>query len=307
MTAKNRHLLGASIIALIGVGSLAGCATSAGAPSPSTSGTVQVVASTNVYGDIAKQIGGDRVTVTSIITDPSQDPHSYEADARVQLALSRANIVIENGAGYDAFVDTLLAGAKNPDVTRLTAATISGYDQTPATGSFNEHLWYDFPTMEKVANALVSSLSTLDDGHATTFRANGDTFITALATLESTEASMKKAHAGTGAAITEPVPLYMLDAIGLVNKTPETFSAAIEAGTDVSPAVLNDALTTLRNGTVRLLAYNEQTSSPETEQLKTAAAASGVAVVPVTETLPKGKGYLDWMTLNLAALAKALG
>ena len=297
-----------SIIGLLAASAivLTGCASPGGAVSPSTSGTVRVVASTDVYGDIARQIGGDHVTVTSILTDPAQDPHSFEANARVQLELSRANVVIENGGGYDDFVETLLSGAKNPGVTRLTATTISGFDLKPATGSFNEHLWYDFPTMEKLADHIVSSFSELDGEHAGTFRANGDAFIRALATLEATEATLKAAHTGVGVAITEPVPLYLLDAAGLVNKTPAAFSAAIEEGTDVSPAVLADTLALLRSGSVKLLAYNAQTAGPQTEQLKAAAAAADVAIVPVAETLPAGMDYLHWMRANLAAVAKAL-
>jgi zinc/manganese transport system substrate-binding protein len=283
---------------------LAGC--SSAATPQKDDGLIHIVASTNVYGDIAKRIGGDRVSVTSIISDPSQDPHSYEADAQVQLALSKADLVIQNGGGYDDFVDTLLKGAKNPKVTLLDATTISGYDQKPATGEFNEHLWYDFPTVKKVAAKIESSLAKLDPTDASTFAARSSTFTGAVGMLESTEASLKASIAGDGVAITEPVPLYMLDAMGLVNKTPEKFSAAIQEGTDVSPVVLAETLALFSDHAVKLLAYNEQTSGPQTEQVLAAAKKAGVAVVGARETLPTGKDYIEWMTGTLAAMTAAL-
>jgi zinc/manganese transport system substrate-binding protein len=283
---------------------LAGC--SSAATPQKDDGLIHIVASTNVYGDIAKRIGGDRVSVTSIISDPSQDPHSYEADAQVQLALSKADLVIQNGGGYDDFVDTLLKGAKNPKVTLLDATTISGYDQKPATGEFNEHLWYDFPTVKKVAAKIESSLAKLDPTDASTFAARSATFTGAVGMLESTEASLKTGVAGDGVAITEPVPLYMLDAMGLVNKTPEKFSAAIQEGTDVSPVVLAETLALFSDHAVKLLAYNEQTSGPQTEQVLAAAKKAGVAVVGARETLPTGKDYIEWMTGTLAAMTAAL-
>ncbi len=283
---------------------LAGC--SAASSPQKEDGLIHVVASTDVYGDIAKQIGGDLVSVTSIISNASQDPHSYEADAQVQLSLSKADVVIQNGGGYDDFVDTLLKGANNPTVALLDAATVSGHDQTPPTGEFNEHLWYDFTTVTKVAAKIESTFARLDPKHASTFAANGATFSSAVSTLESSEASIRAFAAGEGAAITEPVPLYMLDAMGLVNKTPEKFSAAIEGGTDVSPLVLTETLALFSDHAVKLLAYNAQTGGPQTEQVIAAAKKAGVAVVPVRETLPAGKDYLEWMTDTVAAISAAL-
>ncbi|HEY8913410.1 metal ABC transporter solute-binding protein, Zn/Mn family [Lacisediminihabitans sp.] len=274
------------------------------APSPTaTGGPVRVVASTNVYGDIAKQIGGDRVRVDSIISNPAQDPHSFEADAQVQLAISKANLVIENGGGYDDFVGTLLTGANNAGAKVVNATTISGYDQA---GTFNEHLWYDFPTVKKVVAKLVSTLSSLDPAGAETFAANGTTLAGQLGVLEAGEASLKSSFQGDGVAITEPVPLYLLEASGFTNKTPASFSAAIEQGTDVSPVVLKQTLSLFTDHAVKLLAYNEQTSSAETQQVLAAAKRAGVAVVPFTETLPSGTSYVRWMTDNLATLKAAL-
>ncbi len=295
-------LIGSAVVLSL---ALAGCASTPAATSHG--GPIQVVASTNVYGDIASKIGGNLVKVDSIISDPSQDPHSYQADAQVQLALSKAQIVIENGGGYDDFVGTLLNGASNSKVVVLNASNISGYDQKPKTGQFNEHVWYDFPTMQKVADQIAASLTKIDASGATTFAANAKKFTDSLNTLMAEEASLKSNFAGQGAAITEPVPVYLLDACGLVDKTPKAFSSAIEAGTDVSPVALKDTLALFSGGAVKLLAYNEQTTGPQTQQVLTAAKNAGVAVIPVRETLPSGKDYLGWMTDTLAAVKAALG
>ena len=294
-----------SAILLTAALALTGCAGSGSSAEP-TDGRIRIVASTNVYGDIARQIGGDAVAVTSLIDDPSQDPHSFEADGQVQLALSKAQIVLENGGGYDDFVDTLLKGANNKDATVLNAADISGLDQNPTKGEFNEHLWYDFPVMQRVAEKIEATLSSLDASKKSTFEANTSAFVAKLDTLEAGEATIKAAHAGEGVAITEPVPLYLLDASGLVNKTPEKFSEAVEEGTDVSPLVLQQTLRLFSDHTVKVLVYNEQTSGPQTEQVLAAAKKAGVAIVPVTETLPTGKTYISWMTANLAAVSAAL-
>jgi len=294
-----------SAILLTAALALTGCAGSGSSAEP-TDGRIRIVASTNVYGDIARQIGGDAVAVTSLIDDPSQDPHSFEADGQVQLALSKAQIVLENGGGYDDFVDTLLKGANNKDATVLNAADISGLDQNPTKGEFNEHLWYDFPVMQRVAEKIEATLSSLDASKKSTFEANTSAFVAKLDTLEAGEATIKAAHAGEGVAITEPVPLYLLDASGLVNKTPEKFSEAVEEGTDVSPLVLQQTLRLFSDHTVKVLVYNEQTSGPQTEQVLAAAKKAGVAIVPVTETLPTGKTYISWMTANLAAVSTAL-
>jgi zinc/manganese transport system substrate-binding protein len=293
-----------AVIALGGI-LLAGL-TACSSATAASDGVVTVVASTDVYGDIASQIGGSSVKVTSIINDPSQDPHSYEGDARVQLALSQADVVIKNGGGYDDFVGTLLAGANNPTAAVVDVATLSGLNQHPSSGTFNEHLWYDFPTMKKLVSTLASKLAALDPGHGVDFRANAKTFTGKLTALEAREAAVNAASGGDGVAITEPVPLYLLSAAGLVNRTPPEFSQAVEEGTDVPPAILQQTLALFSSHTVRALVYNAQTSGPETDALLKEATAAKVAVVPVTETLPKGKDYLQWMSDNLTAIEAAV-
>ena len=294
--------------ALAGLSLVAACNSAAGGTGPAAGGSsgVSVVASTNVYGDIVRQIAGDKVGVTSVIADPEQDPHSYEADSKTQLALSKARIVIENGGGYDDFMDTMLKSAGNSGATLINVVDVSG-KTAPAGDALNEHVWYDFPTVGRLVDRLVDALSAADAADAATFRANAATFKQRLAALESTEAQIRAAHAGAGVAITEPVPLYLLQACGLVNRTPAEFSEAIEEGTDIAPRVLQQTLALFSGKAVALLAYNQQTAGPETVKLAGAAKDNRIAVVPVTETLPTGKDYLGWMTDNLAAVQNALG
>jgi zinc/manganese transport system substrate-binding protein len=295
-------VVGSALVLLSGCGS---SSESGGDSSPVASSRVQVVASTNVYGDIVRQIAGDKAEVTSIISDPDQDPHSYEANTQTQLSLSKAQVVIENGGGYDDFMDKMLKSAGNTSAKVLNVVDLSGRT-APAGGELNEHVWYDFPTVTKLATQLATTLSAVDSANGATYTANAAAFTAKVKQLEATEASIKATNDGAGVAITEPVPVYLLTASGLVNKTPEEFSEAIEEGTDVSAAVLQETLDLFAKKQVKLLAYNEQTSGPETEKVLAAAKANNVAVVPVTETLPDGKDYVTWMTGTLDAVRSAL-
>jgi zinc/manganese transport system substrate-binding protein len=266
---------------------LAGCATTPAIDD----GRVHVVASTNVYGSIVDAIGGDLVTVTSLIGGAAQDPHSFEASARDQLAIAKADLVIENGGGYDDFVDTLL------DASSTTAVVLTAAEVVALPDGANEHLWYSFGDIQTVAAEIADQLSSIDTVNATSYEANLVEFTGQVAALSEQASGLA---AGATVAITEPVPLYLLEQAGFENVTPAEFSEAIEEGTDVPPAVLADTLNIVP--TVALLAYNSQTASPETEQVKTAAKKAGVPVVEFTETLPPGESYISWMTANVAAL-----
>ncbi|CAM5383791.1 metal ABC transporter solute-binding protein, Zn/Mn family [Streptomyces chartreusis] len=294
-------LTGTCLTLLVGC---AGSSDTAGVHGPAAASVIPVVASTNVYGDLARRIGGAKVQVTSIISDPDQDPHSYEASTRNQLALSKAEIVIENGGGYDDFVDRMLKSAgSSPDV--INAVEVSG-KTAPKGGELNEHVWYDFPTVAELADRIAIALGKADPADAATFTENAKDFVSLLQPLERKEARIKAEHGGEAVAITEPVPLYMIEASGLRNATPEEFSEAIEEGDDVSPRTLQSTLALFTGKKVEALVYNEQTSGPQTEKAERVAEAAGIPVVPVTETLPKGKDYLAWMTANVDALASAL-
>lgn len=265
---------------------------------------VDVVASTNVWGDVAGAIGGHRVRVASIISDPSADPHSYEASARTRLAVSQANLVIENGGGYDDFMTRLVASSA-PKATVVNAVDVSGA-AAAAGHELNEHVWYDFAAVSKVADRISAALTAADPLDAATFRVNAAAFQGRLRTLITQEGTDRARTQGAGVAITEPVPLYLLDALGAVDKTPSAFSKAVEDGNDVSPAVLHQTEELFTAHAVKALVYNAQTTDPQTELLKKTARDNHAAVVPVTETLPPGKNYVQWMTDNLDAISKGL-
>lgn len=287
---------------------LTGCASSSAPGDGSSDAPVRVVASTNVYGSIVESIGGEHVAVTSILDDPSQDPHSFESSAKTQLAVSKADLLIENGGGYDDFMKTLAdaASTKADTINVVQLSGLAGSSGKHGDAEFNEHMFYSYPTMVKLVADVTKRLSALDEGDAKAFQQNADALTTKLEGLESKTADLKKQYAGEEVSYTEPVPGYLFDAIGLDNVTPEAFSEAIEEGDDVPPAALNDTLKLFTKGAVKLLAYNDQTSSPETEQVKKAAQDAGIPVVGVTETLPKGEDYVSWQQANIDAVQAAL-
>ncbi|WP_282697268.1 zinc ABC transporter substrate-binding protein [Streptomyces sp. CC208A] len=270
------------------------------APAP-----VPVVASTNVYGDVVEQIGGGRVSVVSVISDPAQDPHSYEASTRTQLELSRAAVVVENGGGYDDFVGRMLRSADNSSAQVISAVQVSG-KEPGKDGEFNEHVWYDLPTMSRLADRIAEALGKASPADADAFTKNAENFKEELTGLEARTNRIDERQAGTPVAVTEPVPLYLTEACGLVDKTPAAFSEAVEEGDEVPPRALQETLALFTGRSVRVLVYNEQTSGAQTERVKDAAESNGIPVVPVTETLPAGKDYQGWMADNITALERAL-
>ena len=306
---------------------LTGCASQPEAASDVPEG-IAVVASTNVYGDIAKAIGGDKVSVTAIINKTSQDPHSYEANAQDRLAVSKADLVLENGGGYDTFIHTLAEDSNLEEGRVLNALELSGIahpedegsheasasEPAPAAegegahdhGELNEHVWYSMHAMEQFADSLAAKLAEIEPGSASTFEANAAAFKASVEELHGKLEALKAEGAAAAVAVTEPVPLYLLEDAGLENVTPEDYTAAIEEDSDVPPAVLKAVTDLMASKSVRFLAYNEQTEGPQTESVKKAAEAAGVPVVNFSETLPEGKTYLQWMTDNVDNVSKVL-
>ncbi|AMM33231.1 ABC transporter substrate-binding protein [Sinomonas atrocyanea] len=297
-------------VAVAAVAALAACSPGGqGSPaSPGQGGTVRVVASTNVYGDLARAVGGDRVTVTSIVSATSQDPHSYEATTHDRLAVSKASLVIENGGGYDPYMDPLVREADLGPDSVITAVETAGLAAGASAGrpAFNEHVWYDVSAMKKVTDAIAARLGALDPAGRDAYAGRARDVDGRLSGLESTLAALKSSAAGKSAVMTEAVPLYLLQAAGLRDATPTAYSSAVEEEQDVPPAALRATLDLVSSRSVALLAYNPQTESPQTQQLRAAAEAAKVPVVDFTETVPEGEDYLGWMSQNVAALKKAL-
>ncbi|HEV7524962.1 MAG TPA: zinc ABC transporter substrate-binding protein [Acidimicrobiia bacterium] len=290
----------ATFIVLLGaVG--AGCGSSPGRPG--AAGVVRVVAAENFWGDIAHQIGGSHVEVTSVISDPTADPHQYESDARDAAALADARIVIVNGSGYDDFMGKLLSNTASS--TRVVL-NVSGVLHAPKDA--NPHLWYDLPRVREVASAMESALAAAAPADRSSFAANLATFDRSLAPLQRLLTKIKSKYPGAPVAYTERVPGYLLDAAGLKVASPRGFAQAIEDGNEPSAGDAQSMDDLVRGHRVRALLYNAQATSPATQHVQDLAHGAGVPVVPVTETLPKNEpSYQAWQQHQLQALLAALG
>lgn len=290
-------------------------------------GGLSVVASTDVYGSIMEQVGGDHVSVQSLINRPSQDPHSYEATARDRLAVSDAELVVLNGGGYDSFMEKLTADEGIDSADILNAVDISGLEEagsgsssdhadeeghddghghSHSHGGFNEHVWYSLDAMGLLAEAAAERLAELDPDNASTFRGNAAGFNEGLERLEGELAVIRQSAGGRDIALTEPVPEYLFEEAGLHNITPDDFTESVEEGADVPPVVLKEMQDLLKSGEVAFLAYNSQTATAQTEAVRSTADEAGVPVLDFSETLPEGLDYLGWMEQNIAAMEGVL-
>ncbi len=302
-----RPLVGAT--AALAVLTLAACGSPA-APAPAADdGALTVVASTNVYGSIAEAVGGDGVTVESLITDPAADPHSYESTPADAATVAGADVVVLNGGGYDEFMPQLLESAGGSPVV-LDVAELSGLVPAGEAGEFNEHFWYSLPTVQTLATRLAAGLGALDAANAATYTANADAFTAEIAAITERAEGIGAAVPGVRVAVTEPVPGYLIEIAGLIDATPEEFAEAVEEDADPPAAVVAETLALFTPGSAdpaRVLVLNAQTQTPTTDQVRQSAEASGVPVVEVTETLPDGQaGYVGWMSSQVEALASAL-
>jgi zinc/manganese transport system substrate-binding protein len=267
-------------------------------PSP----TIVVVAAENFYGDIVGQIAGDHVRVTSIISDPNVDPHEYETNPRDAAAVANARLVIQNGLGYDAFIDHLVAASPNPQRRLIVVSELTGHVKGD-----NVHLWYDPATIPKVAQVILDALVQIDPGSATSYRNWHKAFQASLAPLNQAIAGIKAQYGGAPVAFTEPVFGYMAAALGLHVLTPLSFQKAIEEGEDPPASALAQMEDQLRQHQVKVLLYNTQTVSPITTRVRQMAKSVGVPVVGVSETEPPGKSFQQWMLSQLEQLRLALG
>lgn len=274
-----------------------------GAPAAaSTPGVVHVVAAENFWGNITSQLGGRDVDVTSLITNPNADPHLFETNAADAATLAQAQVVIENGAGYDTWMSSLL-GADNGHPRIVNAATV-----LHVTGSDpNPHLWYDIPRVPTVAAAITAALVKAAPQHASTFRANLAAFDRSLAPLDATLATIRAHFHNMPVAYTERVPGYTLAVAHLDVKTPPGFARSIEDGVDPGPADTLAMQQLLDDHDINVLLYNVQTVTPVTAQVRNLARRHGIPVVGVSETMPAGAAsYQQWQQSQLTKLLRAL-
>jgi zinc/manganese transport system substrate-binding protein len=282
-------------LALVAVAvAAAGCGTGSDA---AADGKIPVVASTNVWGSIATAVGGSGVSVRSLINDPSGDPHSYQDKPEDATLLTGAKLVISNGGGYDDFfaklVDAAGAGAK-----RIVAFDVSGYPEGE-----NEHVWYDFATVKKVAAKVADELGAIDPDHRDTYDTNASRLGTKLDALATGAAAIPDGEV----VATEPVAKYLLDAAGMTDVTPPAFSEAVEEETDPPVVAVADTTDLITGKKVVALIENGQTETNVTDRLTDAARTAGVPIVRVSETLPPDvTDYVEWMTKEVDSLAGAV-
>ncbi len=261
---------------------------------------IAVVAAENFYGDIVRQIGGDRVSVVSIMNNPDQDPHLFETTPGIVRQLAGAQIVILNGANYDPWMEKLLAAAPRSGRTVISAAQLVG--RNPGD---NPHLWYDPATMPVVANALAEALTKADGAHASDYAARLKTTLSGLARVTERVAQLKAKHGGAAVTATEPVFGPMAEALGLTMRN-QRFQLAMMNDTEPSARDVAAFENDLKERKVKLLIYNSQVSEKLTERLRDIAIKAKVPVVGVTETMPANVSFQDWMLGELGAIDKAL-
>ena len=297
-TSAGARALARGLMALV----LLGSAIAAAPRQASAAGTViNVVASTNVYADVVAQLGGSHVKVTGILSNPNTDPHTYESSTADAGAVAKATLVMQNGIGYDGFMDKLEAASPNPRRVVLDVGKILGYKDGD-----NPHLWYNPSTMPRIAPRIVAALARQDPVDAATFRANLKTFDASLRPWTNLIAQVKRRYAGTPIAITEPVFGYAAEAMGLKILTPNSFALAIMEGNDPSPQDVQVEKGLFTGSKVKAFFYNQQAVAPITVTLLSLARSRHIPIVGVYETKPLTKNYQQWMLAEVQATQKAL-
>lgn len=260
---------------------------------------ISVVASTDVWGSVARAVAGPHVAVKSILSGADIDPHSYEVSPADAAAIADAALVVFNGGGYDAWVDGVLA--RHPDAKQVDAYSFLDGGQPR-----NEHVFYDLTVAKSVAATIADRLATIDPANAADYRANAAAFGREADSIAGAEHAIATTHPNTAVVATEPVAFYLLQASGLANRTPPTFEAAIENETDPAPADMAVVLDLVNRRQVAAVLINPQTSTTAVNGLRDAARHAGVPVTDVSETLTDGTDYLTWQRNTVNQLQTAL-
>lgn len=277
-----------------------GSGSSASTPAESSK-VINVVAAENFYGNVVTQLGGKRVNVTSILSDPNVDPHEYTSNVQTAQKVSKADLVIENGLGYDDWMDKLLSGSPNSNRILLTGGKLADHPLPD-----NPHVWYGFNNMPAITQGITDALKKLDSADASTFDSNLAAFKQSLTPLQQKISDINTKYKGTPVALTETIYLYQTMPAGLNVLTPFEFMKANAEGTD-PPA---DTVTSINNSInmkqAKILIYNLQTVTPITTNVQNEAKKQNIPIVPVSETMPPNKTYQTWMMDQLNVLELAL-
>ena len=290
-------------LAAVAAGSLvlAGCGSANTFPPPRP-GVLDVVGAENQYANVVAQVGGRYVTVVAFLSNPSTDPHVFEASTADARDVAEASLIVQNGLGYDIFMNHLEAAAPKPGRIVLTVAPALGY--SPATK--NPHLWYRPGTMARVASLVARDLGRLEPAHRRYFERRAAQFRSSLSGWAGAIRRLKARYAGSPVAVTEPVADYLLQAAGLNVRTPWPMQSAVMNGTDPSPEDVQIEDNLIIHHRVKFLAYNRQAVDAATERLLALAHQYHVPVVGVYETMPPHYNYQQWMQAETAAFMKAL-
>jgi zinc/manganese transport system substrate-binding protein len=282
----------------------AGCGSSSpGTAAGASSGRIIAVGAENEYANVIEQIGGRYVKVAAIESNPNTDPHTYEASPNVAQEVSSAGLVVQNGVGYDTYMEKIESASPSSSRKVIDVQKLLGLpESTP-----NPHLWYKPTTMPAVAKALAASLSSLRPADAGYFQANAAKFDQSLAPWLAAIAHLKATYPSAPVATTEPVADYMLEAAGAQNLTPFSFQADIMNGTDPSPQGVSLQNALFSGHRVKVFVHNQQVTSPLTESFVQAAKHAGIPVVGVYETMPTpGYDYQSWMLAEVKGLEEAV-
>ena len=261
---------------------------------------LNVVAAENFYGDLARQIGGSHVAVTSILSNPDDDPHLFETSPATARTIADANVIIYNGADYDPWMDKLLAASSKSDRTTIVAADLIG-----KKSGDNPHLWYNPATLPAVAKALAADLSKRDPANAVHYEANLAQFQASLEGIDKEIAAVKKTYAGTEVTATEPVFGYMAEALGLKMLNYD-FQVTVMNDAEPSPTQVAAFENSLKDGSAKILFYNSQVTDEATTRLLDLAKQNKVTVIGVTETEPAGQTIQTWFGGQIESVQKAL-
>jgi zinc/manganese transport system substrate-binding protein len=292
-----------AVVVPLGMALLASACSSSPAASPSDPGAIVAVGAENEYANVIAQVGGKYVQASAIMSNPNTDPHTFEASASVAREVSAAQLVVQNGVGYDTFMNTIENAAPSSSRKVIVVQNLLGLP----TDTPNPHLWYKPVTMPDVANAVADDLAALQPAHAAYFKANAATFISSLTAWDNAIAAFKAQYAGTPVATTEPVADYMLQAVGADNMTPWALQADIMNGTDPSAQDVAVERSLFTQHKVKVFLYNQQVTDSLTESFIALAHANGIPVVGVYETMPvPGYDYQSWMLAEVQDLQKAV-
>lgn len=261
---------------------------------------ISVVAAENFYGDIVQQIGGKHVTVMSILVNPNQDPHLFEASASTARLLSRAKLIVYNGAGYDPWMEKLLSATDSQGRTIVVVASLIH----KAVGD-NPHFWYDPATMPALAKEIAARLSAEDDQHRADYESNLQKFLHSLDPLNQKILTMRSTYRGLQVTATEPVFGYMAQALGLTMRN-QKFQIAVMNNTEPSASSVVAFEADLTTRRVKALFYNRQVADVSVTRLMRIAKGAHVPVIGITETEPVNMRYQDWMMNQLQAIDVAL-